>query len=471
MERQRKKRSSNKNKKQNGIIKGTIIGLGTISVMYLGMSAFFMNHFYPGSQINGVNVSFKTVNEAEEKISSVIGAYTLDIEGRDGIKEKINGEDIKLVCNKKDKIKEFKDGQSPIKWGASIFSKSNLEIDEIMTFDKELLKEKLDKSELFNTKNKVEPKDVTFEYVNNEYKIIDEVNGNKIKKDAVYENIENAILKGKNILNLDEANCYEKPKYTAKSKETIEAKELLNKYTSLKITYNFGNDEEEIDGSTINKWLSVDKNMNITFNESQIRKYVDSLATKYNTFGKTRKFAASTGKTVDVYGGNYGWILNKSEEVKSLIETIKKGKDATKEPIYSQKAASHDSKDFGDTYVEINLTKQHMWLYKNGSLVTETDVVTGDIGKNFGTPAGTYRLTYKEKNATLKGEGYSAPVEFWMPFNGNIGIHDAPWRKDEFGKEIYKTNGSHGCVNTPPTIAGIIFDNIQAGTPVICYTE
>ena len=57
-----------------------------------------------------------------------------------------------------------------------------------------------------------------------------------------------------------------------------------------------------------------------------------------------------------------------------------------------------------------------------------------------------------------------------MPFNGNIGIHDAGWR-NKFGGNIYLTNGSHGCINSPPNLANTIFNNIDASTPVICYLQ
>ena len=60
------------------------------------------------------------------------------------------------------------------------------------------------------------------------------------------------------------------------------------------------------------------------------------------------------------------------------------------------------------------------------------------------------------------------PVDVFMPFNGGIGIHDASWRKT-FGGNIYLTNGSHGCINTPPDLAHKIFANIKASTPIICY--
>jgi hypothetical protein len=55
-----------------------------------------------------------------------------------------------------------------------------------------------------------------------------------------------------------------------------------------------------------------------------------------------------------------------------------------------------------------------------------------------------------------------------MPFNGNIGLHDSTWRST-YGKNIYKTNGSHGCINLPPSAAAVIYENIEKGMPVICY--
>jgi len=118
--------------------------------------------------------------------------------------------------------------------------------------------------------------------------------------------------------------------------------------------------------------------------------------------------------------------------------------------------------------LEIDLTKQYLWFYKNGTLITKGSVVTGNVSSNHTTPPGTYKLTYKQKDAVLRGPGYAAPVTYWMPFNGGIGLHDASWRA-AFGGEIYKTNGSHGCINAPYQVAEAVFKNIEAGVPVICY--
>ena len=98
----------------------------------------------------------------------------------------------------------------------------------------------------------------------------------------------------------------------------------------------------------------------------------------------------------------------------------------------------------------------------------ESDFVSGNLSKGYGTPTGTYPIKHKGRNATLNGEDYSTPVDYWLPFNLGIGFHDAPWRK-EFGGEIYKTSGSHGCINMPPEQAKTMFENIQWGVAVVVY--
>ena len=118
--------------------------------------------------------------------------------------------------------------------------------------------------------------------------------------------------------------------------------------------------------------------------------------------------------------------------------------------------------------MEVNLTAQHLFFYKNGELVVESDFVSGNESRGWATPAGAYPLTYKQRNAVLKGENYRTPVSYWMPFNGGIGLHDANWR-GSFGGSIYKTSGSHGCVNLPPSVAKTIYEGISAGDPVLCY--
>lgn len=447
-----------------------LIFFGTLLSMYLAMSIYFMNRFYFGSSINCINVSGKTIEDADKQMSSELTSYKLILEEANGIKEELKESDIglKYNYNLQDKIQSLKASQNPFGWIYGLLNKTKFQLFDIATYDEELLKKCVDNLSCFNTSNIIEPKNASFKYTNDGYKIIQEVEGTKVNKDILYTHIVDAVLKAENTINLKTINCYEKPKYTSNSKEIIAVKNLLDKYTSTKVTYTFGEHKEILDSSIINTWLNVNKNLEVIFNETKVENYIDTLSKTYDTLGTVRNFTTSLGKTVKVSGGDYGWSINKSREVQDLIAIIKNGKSITKKPIYNQTALSYSINDIGNTYVEINLSKQYLWFYKNGSLIVEGSVVTGNVRNNHLTPSGIYKLKYKQKDTVLRGADYASPVSYWMPFNGGIGIHDANWRST-FGGNIYLTNGSHGCVNAPCHVAKAIFYNIDSGTPVICY--
>ena len=153
-------------------------------------------------------------------------------------------------------------------------------------------------------------------------------------------------------------------------------------------------------------------------------------------------------------------ILTTGEEVVGTYTTCQ---------VTVQAARSKANVSGGDgTYIEISIDQQHMWFYQNNSLVLDTDVVTGNADGSCNTPTGRYSVQSRATNTTLTGPGYSSFVNYWMGFNGGIGIHDASWRSS-FGGTIYKGNGSHGCVNTPYDKVKIIYENTTYGTPVIVY--
>ncbi|NME83345.1 peptidoglycan binding domain-containing protein [Clostridium sp. SM-530-WT-3G] len=460
---------SKRNKSKNDLLKkGIVASLCLLAAIYLGISAYFINHFYFGTTINCVNVSGKSVNEANEALEAQMNNYSIKLEGRNNMSDEIKGSDIDLSYDPKGQLEELKKQQNPLLWIVSLFKKENIELNGIVSFNDTLLNEQIDNLSVVKNKKVENPQNASFKYGSNGFEIVDEVKGNKIDIDALRQNVANAIMEGQETLDLDDS--YVKPEYTANSEKTAAAKDELNGYVKAKITYDFGDRNEVLDGSTISQWLDVDDDMNVIFNEKKVYSYVEGLARKYNTFGGNRNFTTTSGKQITVSGGNYGWIIDKSKEVKELINDIKEGKVEERQPEYSQTAISRDIDDVGNTYVEIDMTQQHLWYYKDGALVADGDVVTGNKALNHSTPVGTYRITYKEKNATLKGEDYESKVTYWMPFNGNIGVHDAIWR-DKFGGQIYLTNGSHGCVNAPYALAEKIFNNIEAGIPVICYYE
>ena len=114
------------------------------------------------------------------------------------------------------------------------------------------------------------------------------------------------------------------------------------------------------------------------------------------------------------------------------------------------------------------MTNQKLFVFVDGTCTIETDIVTGNTKRKWSTPDGVYFVYSKQRNRTLRGDNYATPVKYWMPVNGNIGLHDASWRK-KFGGEIYKTDGSHGCVNIPKAVMPDIYETVEKGTPVIMY--
>lgn len=465
----------------------TIILIASIVVTYILVSIYFANHFFFNTVINGVNVSLKAYDDADDIIRSYTKNYKLQLIERNGETEEILGQDIGLKYNEKNSIYKIYQRKNSFKWVKSLLKEQKYYVDNLFVFNEGNLQNKINSLICLN-QDIVEPQNVSFKYVNGpyeplgpyeppgpyeplgSYEVVKEVYGNKIYKYKLNEAIEMSILKGETKLDLNENFCYQNPKYTVSSDKTIKTKNLLNKYVSTKITYIFGSENEILDGNIINQWLSVDENLEVVISEIEVMKYVRGLSRKYDTVGAARNFKTTTGKIVEVKGGIYGWKINKYDETKTLLESIMHGKVLEKEPLYTQKALLRDEDDIGSTYVEINITKQHLWFYKDGRLITQGAVVTGNPNKGCSTKLGTYMLNYKQKGAILMGPGYEAEVTYWMPFFGNIGIHDASWRYS-YGGEIYKRNGTHGCVNVPLYLAKIIFDNIEEGTPIICYEE
>lgn len=451
------------------VTKNIIILMASIGLVYLLIALYFTNHFFFNTVINGVDVSLKAHDNLEDIIRSYIKDYKLQLIERNMEVEEITAQDIGMRYNEKNSISEIYHLQSSFKWISSLLKNQKYYVDDLFIYNKDNLENRINELNCLN-KDIIEPQNVSFSYSNGAYEIIKEVYGNKVDKDKLSEAIEMSILKGETKLDLNEKLCYENPRYTLSSDKAFETKNLLDKYVSTKITYIFGSENEILDGDITNQWLSVDEDLEVVINEKAVLEYVQRLSKKYDTVGITREFKTSTNRIVEVKDGFYGWRINRIAEVKALLENIKLGEVINKEPIYTQKALSRGEDDIGDTYVEINITWQYLWFYKDGKLITNGAVVTGNPNRGNATETGVYMLNYKEKDSTLRGANYEVKVIYWMPFNGNIGIHDASWRYS-FGGDIYKRNGSHGCVNTPLYLAKRIFDNIEEGTPIICYEE
>lgn len=445
------------------------IVIAAAGVAYGIMGQKYKKVFYPNTIVNGIDVSGRTPEQAKEMIAAGIKGYILKINTRTG-EEQIAGSDIDLHPEYDDSLEYILNGQSTILWGKSLMKEVSYTISAMTAYDQEKLNSAVNGLSCMDPERMEAPKDaVLSDYIDGVgYQIIPEEQGCSLDSERVMQGIAEAIVNLQPELSLEEMDAYKKPQITSEDEELNKRLASLNQYAQMTVTYLFGSRREVLDGSTIHRWLSFDGQGNIQVDEAQIAEYVQQLGKKYNTAYQSKQLKTSYGETVTITKGNYGWRINQNAEAAALAEIIRSGQGQEREPVYLQKAASHEGPDYGSTYVEINLTAQHLYFYKNGELLVESDFVSGNEARGFSTPAGAYPLTYKQRNATLKGEGYATPVSYWMPFNGGIGMHDASWRST-FGGSIYKTNGSHGCINLPTSVAKKIYENIEAGMPVLCY--
>lgn len=269
-------------------------------------------------------------------------------------------------------------------------------------------------------------------------------------------------------------SIYVKPEITHEDIELNNLCNLYNHYVKAEITYLFGEEKVVVDWDTIQDWLILEEG-DARLDEEAIYNYVIDLAQKYNSAFYDRTFETSVGTTVTIPANlnEYGYLVDEDGEFSQLLADIQANTAVEREPVYSHTGYKRNGvDDLAGTYVEVNLSAQHVWFYVDGSLVVESDLVSGSVAKGTETQTGAFPLAYKESPSVLTGgnaeNGWETPVTYWMPFFDGQGLHDATWRSS-FGGSIYQTNGSHGCVNLPLDAAQRIYDNIDTGVAIILY--
>ncbi len=461
------------------VLLGGIAG-GAGYLYYTSVGEQYRTVFFPHTVVNGVDASQKTVDEVEQLVSSRMEEdYELTVVGRGGVTETITGKEIGMHYEFDDSLDQYLAAQNPMDWWSYRSTAVEYKVDVKAVPDEELLADRIDRLVFLDDDKMVEPKNASLsEYIEGEgYQVLPEEEGTVLDKEKVKKAVTDAVHNLKTELVLEDLGVYKKAAVTSGDQSLTETADKLNRYLTVTVTYQFGDAQEILDKDTISGWISLAEDGSILVDEEQAAAYVKGLADRYDTLGKPKTLKTTGGDVVTITGGTFGWSINQEEETKQLIEVIRSGESQVREPVYSSTARSHGENDYGDTYVELNLTDQHMYYYKDGEMVLESDFVSGTrSNQNRATPTGAYFIIYKQRDRVLRGERradgsyeYESPVSYWMPFVGGVGLHDASWR-GAFGGNIYLTNGSHGCVNLPVSAAKELYGLISEGDPVLVFT-
>ncbi len=439
--------------------------------------------FLEGTFINGIDVSERTVEEAEALLASLADTYTLSLTFRGDVTETITAEQIGYVYVPGEEIENLLARQNRFLWiRGKIGDTYELTAGMSFDYDREMLKDVIRGLPEVQAENVTEPQDAYMQLGESDrFEIVPEVAGNHLVKKVVRTAMEACIEKGETSLDVTSLEgAYRKPSVTQDDEALNAQVDDLNTYMDLVISYTLTDGSVvTLDHTLLKDWISVkedDSNyyyVNTDVFLQKVTEFIADLAAADDHTYDTFDFASTNLGTVSLpVNKKYGHALDQAAMTEELYQTIINRSSVELAMTYASNTMMEA--DLGGTYVEVDIPNQHVYLYVNGELLLDTECVSGlESSSGRRTPTGIYQIYSKEKNRDLKGrlneEGvpsYVSHVNFWMPFYGGYGLHDASWRS-YFGGDIYLSSGSHGCVNLEYSAAETLYNNVSIGTYVV----
>lgn len=447
-------------------LKKVLLSLLVIVLVVYGAGAFYFTQTtFPNTTINGHDKSFTSLGNLFEFQGSL---DPISVKGRGDKSVTINPQDINL----QKKVKAgTKIEQNVALWPLAFFQDNHYKVEYDAEYDAEKLQQVLDNSDLMRFQE--EPKDAHIIESENGYAIAPEEQGTTIDTEKMIAQVEQAVAEDKTEITLSD-DAYVKPQVTAEDPELKEQVENANKLYETKIVYDFDDRQYEFTGQELRNLYDQTED-GLIINYDRARDLIRQMAVETDTFEGTRHFKNSHGEEIDVSGGIYGWLMDVDATTEEFIGFVENRESIETTPFYITKAMHRGEDDLGNTYIEVDLTTQFMWIYLNGELIDSDYIVSGQPSLDAATPKGVNYIRDKETERYLKGispetgEEYDTLVNWWFPINWtDVGIHNSTWRT-EYGGDIYLWNGSYACITVPDHLAITINDQIPIGTPVITY--
>lgn len=459
-----------------------IIGFALLFVVlcmvgfYLSMSGYYKDRFAYGTWINGIYCTGSTVEEINARLVSMNTIETFYVIDKNGSVESFALSEIDYEISYMDALNKIKQSQHPLLWGIGWFKGRFYEVMPSYTFSEDLLTEKI--LEMNFSSHAVYDENGTVEILRGEngYYLVDSTKA-LLQPQVAYQTIYHALKQGKRSVSLWASGCYADLPVTQEMQETYDLWAQIEEFQQFRVDYFYGDEIYRMDASVVSDWILkdeggafvTDSQGNLVLDKEAVVHSVSEMCAVYSTLEGTHLFCTTDGEWIEVEGGTYGNEIDEDAEVAFLLEKFQERKGYyTRSPQYLTMAAAPGRNDIGPTYVEVDMTEQVLYYYEEEELLLETPIVTGNMARGWDTPSVVCMVYAKQRNRVLRGATYQTFVYYWMPVYGNIGFHDATWRR-EFGGDIYETDGSHGCVNMPKDMAAQLYEYVEIGTPVVLY--
>ncbi|MBP3274148.1 MAG: L,D-transpeptidase [Butyrivibrio sp.] len=500
-------------------LRGSVIGLVAIllvlAIVYVLLGFYYMEGFPCFTWINGVYCTGKTVNEVNEELiqsSAYDGVAILD---KSGARLFVSAEDAEMSLDYTASLSEAFSSRNPFAWGFYVFKNLYYDYNPTIYINKQKVIDRVSGWEIF-----VEPSDLecSVEKTSDGYSIVNAFVQVPVK-DVIAKKTYEAMVNCDEVLDLTEMEeCYRLFDLTQDQKQKVDLFYKLDKIQNMDITYQLGDETVKLDRGRASDFILAEKEIEAALKEQVSAKNPGSGL--FLVDGKERRL--SEDDKIDVYegvavdkAGNpivgerkiYSFFKNMSESHSTswMMDRYKKGESnviyvnnnskcngsiydiasefsyikdgiangemlsGTRKIELSKDAVEYNAeKQLGSTYIEVNMGDQILRYYVDGKLNMEMPVVTGNINRGRGTPTGIYPVYNKRYHTYLRGVDYVSYVNYWLGVHKGVGIHDANWRS-KFGEEIYKSDGSHGCINCPEESVSILWEVVEVGTPVILY--
>jgi lipoprotein-anchoring transpeptidase ErfK/SrfK len=239
--------------------------------------------------------------------------------------------------------------------------------------------------------------------------------------------------------------------------------------------------------SDIGQWLAFQKQADgLAFklvpqvDSAKLKGYVQTIANDIDVAPVPEKVTVENGVSHTEQEGQNGLAIDQDPLTAAIGDAVAKQVPLTytitSHPVpFKTISTNLVSLDLG-RYIEVNLSKQHLWVWQDHNVIFDSPITSGATGAGFPTATGLFSIYYKATNTHLIGNAYGPRynydvfVQYWMAFYSGFGLHDASWRNGNFGETSgpfgYYYDGSHGCVNLPLATAEFLYNWSEVGTPV-----
>ena len=491
---------------RNRIILGVGAGVLCICILFGFGILYYQNRWYPNTSINGIEVSGLKMEQTRKKVLEHVDSYVLQIKGRDEAGMSIEGKDIAFQVDVEDELQKLYEKQKASSLLPSYKQKEYV-VEYKVSYDQTAL-EDLIRNAVFVTGDasyEIQPPVSAYVSYSEEKgygEIVPEVDGNQIKPKALLAVVEDALSVMETELDLSEQEVaqqvYKQPKFTSEDSALQEQYHTYNAYLLNWIEWDMGEAVTETLAPTdIKDWLSITKKGKVKIDKVALSEWIEKFCLKYKTQGMTREFTTHDNKTIEVEGGDYGWRIDYDGTVKKVLKIIKEERDerllssyienpsetnrekltTRLEPDYLNTAYQKDYANFAvdwDTknYSEVDLSDQMVYVYRDGKLAYSTICVTGLASDpERATRTGCYYIKDKKEEYVLVGDDYETPTQYWVRImwtgTGYHYLGRSDWSR--WSPELYKTRGSHGCINLQLEDAKNIYNLVKLRDAVFIH--